>query len=201
MNIGSAKPADARPEARKGTRCSLRGALDPAAVLRGFLNRQLRTASLFPIFIGLSAMAAQANAAENPVHWSTAPIQKPCAPGSTFTAKLLARIDPGWHLYALEQEEGGPIPTEISLAGESYLSLGTIRVSKPIQLLDPNFNKRVNLYIEKAEFSLPLTVATEATPGPQHAALHVRYQSCNETMCLPPRTATIDLAVSIKAKK
>ena len=165
------------------------------------MSRQLRTASLVVTFIGLSAVAAQTNAAENPVHWSAAPMQKACSAGSTCTAKLLARIDPGWHLYALDQEEGGPIPTEISLAGQSYLSLGTIHASKPIQLFDPNFNKRVNLYIEKAEFSLPLTVATEATPGRQHAALHVRYQSCNEVMCLPPRTATVDLAVSIKAKK
>jgi thiol:disulfide interchange protein DsbD len=165
------------------------------------IRRQLRTGSLVATFIGLSAVAAQANAAENPVHWSTAPIRKPCSAGSTFTAKLLARIDPGWHLYALEQDEGGPIPTEISLAGQSYLSLGTIRASKPIQLLDPNFDKRVNLYIEKAEFTLPLTVAAEATPGPHHAALHVRYQCCNETMCLPPRSVTVDLAVSIKAGK
>lgn len=157
---------------------------------------QLRTAA----FICLSVVA-QANAAENPVHWSAAPIQKPCPPGGTFTAKLLARIDPGWHLYALEQEEGGPIPMEISLGGQSDFSLGTIRASKPIQLFDPNFNKRVNLYIEKAEFSLPFTVAREVTPGPQHVALHVRYQCCNETMCLPPRSVTVELAVSIKGKK
>ena len=165
------------------------------------IRRQFRTTSLVATFIGLSAAAAQANAAENPVHWSTAPVQKRCSAGSTFTAKVLALVDPGWHLYALEQEEGGPIPTEISLAGRSYLSLGTIRASKPIQLLDPNFNKRVNLYIDKAEFSLPLTVSADATPGPQRAALHVRYQSCNEMMCLPPRSVTVDLVVFIKAKK
>ena len=165
------------------------------------IGRQLRTAFLVVTFIGLSAAAAQTNAAENPVHWSIAPIQKPSAPGSTFTAKLLARIDPGWHLYALEQEEGGPIPTEITLAGQSYLSLGTIHASKPNQLFDPNFNKRVNLYVEKAEFDLPLTVAAEATPGSQHVALHVRYQCCNETMCLPPRSVEVDLAVSVKPKK
>ena len=165
------------------------------------IRRQLRTVSLVATFIGLSALAIQANAAENPVHWSMASIRKPCSPGRTFTAKLLARVDSGWHLYALEQDEGGPIPIEISLAGQSYLSLGTIRASKPIQLLDPNINKRDNLYTEKAEFSLPLTVAAEATPGPQHAALHVRYQSCNETMCLPPRSVTVDVAVSVKAKK
>jgi len=141
-------------------------------------------------------------AAENPVHWSGAAIpQKALRPGTTFTAKLLARIDPGWHLYALEQEEGGPIPTEISLADQSFLTLGTVRASKPIQLFDPNFNKRVGLYIDKAEFNLPLTVAAAAPEGSQHTAIRARYQCCNDTMCLPPRTAAVDLAVTVKATK
>jgi hypothetical protein len=35
----SAKDADARPETGKGTRCSLRGAPDTAAVLRGLLSK------------------------------------------------------------------------------------------------------------------------------------------------------------------
>lgn len=164
-------------------------------------KEKLGTGPLVAIFVGLSALVAHANAAENPVHWSMAPVQKSYSAGTTFTAKLLARIDAGWHLYGLQQEEGGPVPTEISLIDQSYLSLGTIRASKPIQLLDLNFNKHVNLYIEKAEFSLPLTVAAEANPGPQHATLQVRYQCCNESMCLPPRNVTVGLAVSIKGRK
>ncbi len=141
-------------------------------------------------------------AAENPVHWSLAAVpQKPLRSGAAFTAKLLAQIDTGWHLYALEQEEGGPIPTEISLADLSSLTLGSVRASKPIQLLDPNFNKRVGLYIEKAEFSLPLTVAASAPAGPLHAAVHVRYQCCNDTMCLPPRNAALDLSITIRANR
>ncbi len=143
--------------------------------------------------------AAHAAAAENPVHWSLASVpQKPLRRGATFTPKLLARIDPGWHLYALEQPEGGPIPTDIALAEPSPLTLGAVRASKPIELLDPNFNQRVGLYIEKAEFALPLAVKPGTTAGPQHAALRVRYQCCNDTMCLPPRTASLDLTFTVK---
>lgn len=142
-----------------------------------------------------------ASAAESPVHWSTTPIPKPFPAGSTFTIKLLAHIDPGWHLYGVDQEEGGPVPTEISLPEQVNLSLGAIRPSKSIQLLDPNFNKQVHLYIEKAEFNLPITISGQAPAGPQPAALHVRYQCCSETMCLPPRTATLEFTVLIKARK
>ena len=48
--------------------------------------------------------------AQNPVKWSrsTGSFQ-----GKTYILKLTAEIDPGWHLYALDQPSGGPIATTI----------------------------------------------------------------------------------------
>lgn len=162
-------------------------------------HSHLRGMSLAAAVIAILTCAA--HAAENPVHWSTEAVpQKPLHPGANFSVKLVGRIDPGWHLYGLEQQEGGPIPTEMSLPGQSFLTLGEVRASKPIQFLDPNFNQRVSLYVEKAEFRLPLTVLPTAPSSSQHAAIQVRYQCCDQTMCLPPRTVTIDLPLSIKSK-
>lgn len=166
------------------------------------IKQRLRPLCLAAACGAMLTFAGRTPASENPVHWTSSGIpQKPFRPGATLTAKLVARIDSGWHLYALEQEEGGPVPTEISLAGQSVLTLGAVRASKPIQLFDPNFNKRVSLYVDKAAFELPLQIAVSAPPGPQHIAIHVRYQCCNESMCLPPRTAAVDLALTVKAKK
>lgn len=52
--LGGAKGAAARPEARKETGCSVRGALDTAAVLPGLLNRLLG----HPVFCWLAAAVA-----------------------------------------------------------------------------------------------------------------------------------------------
>lgn len=154
-------------------------------------------------FLATVACADAARATENPIHWAVSGVpQKPIAPGASFTAKLIAAIDPGWHLYALEQEEGGPIPLEIAATSDnSLLTLGVVQASKPVQLMDRNFNKRVNLYVQKAEFRLPLTLSSTAPSGSQHGAVQLRYQCCNETMCLPPRTTAIDLPISIKSVK
>jgi thiol:disulfide interchange protein DsbD len=166
------------------------------------IRHRLRPLCLAAACATMLAFAGRAPALEDPVHWTSSGIpQKQFRPGATFTAKLVARIDSGWHLYALEQEEGGPISTEISLAGQSVLTLGAVRASKPIQLFDSNFNKRVSLYVDKAAFDLPLKVAASAPSGPQRIAIHVHYQCCNESMCLPPRTAAVDLAVTVKAKR
>ena len=39
----------------------------------------------------------------------------PSQPDSEFTSTLRADIDAGWHLYALDQPQGGPIPTTIKI--------------------------------------------------------------------------------------
>jgi hypothetical protein len=154
-------------------------------------------------FLAALASVPLARAAENPVHWAVSGVpRKPIAPGASSMAKLIAAIDPGWHLYALEQEEGGPIPLEIAAAGDnSLLTLGVVQASKPVQLMDRNFNKRVSLYVQTAEFRLPLTLSSTAPPGSQPGAFQVRYQCCNETVCLPPRTTAIDLPISVKSIK
>jgi len=150
--------------------------------------------------IALAALIsiALAEPAPNPVHWSCQAPQRPLRSGATFTVKLLARIDPGWHLYGLEQDEGGPFPAKISLADDAILRLGSVHASKPIEFFDTNFDKRVRLYVDKAEFSLPLTVLRSAKTGPQHASIHVRYQCCNDTMCLSPKDVSVDLPLKLK---
>ncbi len=151
--------------------------------------------------VGVLLAASLARSADNPVNWTvTGNPQKPVAAGAPFTVKLHAEIAPEWHLYGLEQEDGGPVPTEISLPGDSFLRMGSIRASKPVQLLDPNFNKQVSLYVDKAEFSIPLKVAAGTPEGKQPAKLQVRYQCCSGTMCLPPRMAVLEFPVLVKAK-
>lgn len=164
--------------------------------------RRLLMPGLATVFAGVLSCAAQARAQDNPVQWSITDVPtRAFVSGTTLTLKLTAQIRADWHLYALDQEEGGPIPTEISLSDASFLSVGTIRASKPIQLLDPNFNRRVRLYVDSAEFRVPLTIATDAPTGLHHTSLHMRYQTCTATMCLPPRTAVVDFSLSIKARR
>ena len=163
-----------------------------------------RRQSFITIFFiaGLLSSAGHIQAAPNPVQWSVVSVpHKPLTTGASFTLELLSRIDPGWHLYALDQEEGGPIATEIGLPENSFLSLESIHSPKPIHLLDPNFNHRVSIYVEKAQFRLAMTVGPDSPTGTQHSSIQIRYQCCDATMCLPPRRTTLDFSLSIKARR
>ena len=145
------------------------------------------------------AVGARVSAgAENPVTWSLAEAPKTVKAGAELKLHLRAEVKPGWHLYALAEPDGGPIPTEISVAGGDALALEPIRAPQPEEKIDPNFNLRVGFYSAKAVFLLALRVDPGAPAGEHTAEVRARYQSCNEKLCLPPRTVSLPFAVMVR---
>jgi len=59
--------------------------------------------------------------AQSPTKWSLESDAKgkTLKKDDTFKAKLKAEIEEGWHLYAVEQPEGGPFPTKITVADDA----------------------------------------------------------------------------------
>jgi DsbC/DsbD-like thiol-disulfide interchange protein len=147
----------------------------------------------------LLAFAVAAGAAEDPVAWSgkTSP-EKPLPRGARFTVELEAVIQPGWHLYSLDQPDGGPIATEITLpAGQPFSFAGSIAAPKPHSVFDANFNMRVGFYLEKAQFRVPLEVGSGAAAGKTTLNIQTRYQCCNDKLCLPPKKVTVPISIEV----
>ena len=130
--------------------------------------------------------------AQNPVSWKLESDARDQASAKTFTANLTATIESPWHLYAIEQPPGGPIPTTISLPdGSPFQINGKIRSPRPIEKYDENFKLPTKFFEKQVTFAVP--VATVNGKGDE-LAIHVRYQVCNDTLCLPPRTVKVTLA-------
>lgn len=150
----------------------------------------------------LFLLSAVTMEAQNPVTWSvTNPPKNTLKPGERITLHLEASIEKGWHLYALDQPDGGPISTEIGLAEGSPFDLGAVKESKPVEIFDPNFNMRVRFYTDKASFQLPVKVKTEAPAVDANIGVDMRYQSCNDRICLPPKKVTVRVPASIVEKR
>lgn len=148
----------------------------------------------------LFLLAAVTMEAQNPVKWSvTNPPKKTLKPGEQITLHLEASIEKGWHLYGLDQRDGGPISTEIGLAEGSPFDLGAVKASKPVEIFD--FNMWVRFYTDKASFQLPVQVKTDAPAVDANIEVDMRYQSCNDRICLPPKKATVRIPVSIAEKR
>ena len=140
------------------------------------------------IFIGSPIFVS----AQNPVAWSLESDAKgkTLKEGEVFKARLKAQIEGDWHLYALEQPAGGPIATTIKIPEDKFFKInGKPDSPAPVTKFDPNFNIDTKFYEKQAEFNLPVQ-ATRETKADE-LAVNVRFQLCNDTLCLPPKTVKV----------
>src|SRR5205085_10335735 len=158
-------------------------------------------------FLLLAFLFADAAFAQNPTKWSL----ESDAKGKTlksnekFKALLKAEIDEGWHLYALEQPDGGPTATTIKIPENFPFKIdGKITTPPPITRLDQNFivnDKPLETkFFEKlAEFNIPLQATADAKAD--DFAVNVRFQVCNDTVCLPAKTVKVTFSGFEDVKK
>ena len=150
---------------------------------------------MFAAFAAAWLTAAPAD----PVAWKIegAP-GRPVKAGVQFSVKLVAKVQEGWHLYSMKPVPDGPIPTRIWLAeGAAFQLAGSIRATEPETVQDSSFGMEVEQYEGEATFTLPVRAAPGAAAGPQTLAVNVSYQSCNNKLCLPPKTVKVEAAVTV----
>src|SRR5689334_3269969 len=125
----------------------------PEMARRSTIKRSRRALlGLVALVFGIPLMAE----AQNPVHWSIGLTDKDTIQASQiFDVELIAEIDPTWHLYAINQPPGGPVPLEIGVAaGRTFGLAGEIGSWLPKTGLDPNFNLETLFYEDRASFTL-----------------------------------------------
>ena len=133
-----------------------------------------------------------------PITW-TATAPKSAIAGSTVPIALMATIDNGWHLYSTTQPTGGPIPTRITLAtSQVFTSDGEVVFPKPSVAPDPNFGINVETYQQTVTFTVPVHIAAHTRPGVDTVVIQARFQACNASLCLPPKTQTISVPVTVR---
>ncbi|MGI8494292.1 MAG: protein-disulfide reductase DsbD domain-containing protein, partial [Pyrinomonadaceae bacterium] len=140
--------------------------------------------------------------AQNPISWKLdSDIKnKTLTSGENFKAKLSAELEEGWHLYAPEQVDGGPIATKITLPENSDFKLnGKIISPSPKTALDPNFQIETKFFEKQVSFELPLTSGDNVKGG--DLAVNVFFQACNDSICLPPKTVKVTFSGFENVKK
>ena len=150
---------------------------------------------IFAAWLALSLGAAP----PDPVAWKLQDTPaKPVKAGARFTVKLVAQIQEGWHLYSMKEVADGPIATRIWLPeSQAFQLAGPIKAAEPEAIQDPNFNMEVELYEGEVEFTLPVRITPGAPAGAQNLVVNASYQSCNNKMCLPPKTVKVEAAVTV----
>jgi len=145
------------------------------------------------------ATAGIASAKLDPAHWSLELQPTSAPPGSKILARLEAKLDAGWHLYSPTTPRGGPNPTTIHVAENPNVADFRVFEPPPKRAFDPNFNLDTETYEGSTAFLIEVEIKKDAAPGTSELTAAVRYQACNDRLCLPPVTRTAAATLNIDA--
>ena len=136
-------------------------------------------------------------APKSPAQWHVKALPVAAKANTKIAITVSGQIDPGWHLYALEEPEGGPIATVVGLTEGDPADLLSVDESKPIVIDDPLFHLRTGFFRSTVDFTLHLRVDPSAKPGTNPLHVLIRFQSCNDQVCLPPHTDTVEVPLNV----
>ncbi len=147
------------------------------------------------------ACAGPPAAGPRPVHWTVTAPSVVLAPGGTDSLVVRATLDPGWHVYAVNQGAGGPVPTRITLAPAQPFSLAGVvsTTTAPHTEMDQSFHINVLMHDKSAAFVVPVRAGPSLRGTVDTVHVNARYQACNASLCLPPQTARLAAAVATRA--
>ncbi|MBW3635969.1 MAG: thioredoxin family protein [Armatimonadetes bacterium] len=137
--------------------------------------------------------------AQNPVKWSAAIEPSPLRAGEGGRIVVKAQIEAPWYIYAPSTPPGGPIPTTITLLPSKALSSsGKLAQPKSTRHFDEGFQMQTDTIAGSVAFGIPIQVKA-GVAGAQKATVRVRYQTCNQRLCLPPKTVEVPVTFSVAA--
>jgi thiol:disulfide interchange protein len=110
-----------------------------------------------------------------------------------FDIVMTAEIDNGWHLYAMDIAEGGPIATSFTFEEPSGYALEgkPVAIDKPEVKFDNSFGMDIGMHSVRAGFRQKITV----TQYPATVKGFVTFMSCDDKQCLPPRDIEFSLVI------
>ena len=115
----------------------------------------------------------------NPVQWELVVEQQS---KTEFTLVFTANIDTNWAIYALEVEEGGPLPTVFTFKkSPAFELIGEIEDNEinKVTKHDPVFDMVVSKFFDKAEFRQRIVVSDEVFS----LSGNIDYMTCDDTKC------------------
>jgi len=106
---------------------------------------------------------------------------------------IKATIDEGWHIYSVNQKDGGPVKTTITISPSKEFSLvGKTTEPTPITKFEKSFGINVSYFETSVIFKQKVKLKAKQTT----VKGKIEFMTCNDQKCLPPED--LDFTVAIK---
>jgi len=150
------------------------------------------------LVVSLGSAWAQAQYAT----WSVTAQPATAAPGGKVLLRVEAAIAPGWHLYAASSPANAGIPASFQVGPPNLVERVRVFEAQPKRAFDKNFGSETETFEGQATFLLETQLAAGSPAGPAELSVKARFQTCNDTQCVPGRwsgSATVNVQAGAAA--
>jgi hypothetical protein len=115
----------------------------------------------------------------------------------TASVKVRLMLKDGYHVNSNQPAEDYLIPLRLTWAAEP-LQAENVAYPKPSMEKYSFSEKPLSVYSGSFEIVTRFRVPPTAPGGPALGTGKLRYQACNDRMCLPPKTVEVPLTIEIR---
>ncbi|MDZ4801519.1 MAG: protein-disulfide reductase DsbD family protein [Bryobacteraceae bacterium] len=119
--------------------------------------------------------------------------------GASQAVEFTIQVKTGYHVNSNKPEDEYLIPLRFTFTGgESPVQVGEIEYPKPSMEKLAFSTKPVSVFQGDIRTKALFKAGPNVPPGVSAVQGKLRYQACNDRMCLPPRTLDVKIPVEIR---
>lgn len=118
--------------------------------------------------------------------------------GSTQNVDFTIQVKSGYHVNSNTPADEYLIPLKLTFASDTPVAVVDVAYPKPSLEKFEFSPKPVSVFQGDIRASATLKTRADAPAGLTHVTGKLRYQACNDRMCLPPRTLEVRVPVEIR---
>jgi DsbC/DsbD-like thiol-disulfide interchange protein len=150
------------------------------------------------ISAALCAVAGATACAQTPGVLSISDPGKLSVPrGGEVTGSLKLQLQPGYHVNSDKPNEEYLIPIRLTWDSAAVETV-SVHYPKPAMEKSDFSDKPLSVFSGSFEILTKFRRAAKASPGPGFLNGKLRYQACNDKMCLPPKTLEVKVPLLVE---
>jgi uncharacterized protein YyaL (SSP411 family) len=119
-------------------------------------------------------------------------------PGGSLEARVVLRIGDGWRVVAREPGVKDLFGLTASVLGD-WLATPGPRYPEPRREPGPWNTGAVAVHAGEAVITVPVRVDRRAAPGERVVGLRIGFQACDASGCKPPRSAHLEVPITVES--
>jgi len=161
------------------------------------LHRTLKVA-LLAALIGLPASFQAAPAPDPNIGVNGYYANDKAQKGRTVAAAIVMDIPAGYHVNGNRPLNKYSIPTSLKIDAPRGVTVGPVSYPRAIvRKLKAVNNEALAVYEGRAVLRFNVTVPANYQGGDLVLKAHLRYQSCNDEVCFPPKNQDVNMSIGV----